>query len=152
MPNWCENEVVISGKPEDMKKFKEDAIIDGKFCFNNLIPRPSELDIMSGGYGSLERNKQKQLEKKQAENIKKYGAKDWYDWNCENWGTKWDIEWFEVLEEQYSDTEILLRLVFETAWSPGTGIYNYIVNNYSNLNVSWYYHEPGNQIAGYLPD
>lgn len=41
-------------------------------------------------------------------NIKRYKARDWYDWSCANWGTKWNacdtVVDFDVIE-------------FETAWS-----------------------------------
>ena len=39
----------------------------------------------------------------------------WYDWNCNNWGTKWDTD--AELTEHESDH---LQYVFSTAWSPPT--------------------------------
>jgi hypothetical protein len=41
------------------------------------------------------------------ENIEKYGAPTWYDWCCNNWGTKWNACESEV----YGQT-----LEFRTAW------------------------------------
>ena len=43
MPNWCNNEVVISGDKKEIKKFKEKAFKKNKdgeemFQFNNLVP------------------------------------------------------------------------------------------------------------------
>lgn len=43
-------------------------------------------------------------------NIKLYGATSWYDWRCQNWGTKWNS--YEV-----SFDEIGRQIGFNTAWS-----------------------------------
>ena len=146
MPNWCENRVEICGEPDEIKAFRKKAFDkDGKFQFANLKPMPKELDITSGfkGKGTPE---QKELEKQQAENIKKYGHKDWYDWNLANWGTKWDVEAYddEPNEEEY------IRLQFDTAWSPPIEFYTHIKADFPNLDISWFYDEPGMQFAGYL--
>lgn len=42
-------------------------------------------------------------------NIRKYGHATWYEWCCENWGTKWNA----YSNEQEDDDTI----IFETAWS-----------------------------------
>jgi|TARA_R100000458_G_C8183193_1_gene179482 hypothetical protein len=150
MPNWCENRVMISAeKKEDMKEFKKKAFKENKtdgaeiFQFNNLIPMPEELDIMSGFTNNKE--KKKELEKKQKENVKKYGFKDWYDWRNAKWGTKWDVEAMTEYEDDKS-----LEMEFETAWAPPTEVYYHIYKNFPNLEISWFYHEPGMQISGYL--
>ena len=39
----------------------------------------------------------------------KYGATSWYDWCCDNWGTKWNAY---SNEQEDEDT-----IIFETAWS-----------------------------------
>lgn len=56
------------------------------------------------------------LGKRILENINTYGYIDWYDWCCNNWGTKWnafDID-VEEMDEEYD--ECLVR--FTTAWVP----------------------------------
>jgi len=121
MPNWCENRVSFSAKTkEDMKDFKNKAfrkLEDGAevFQFNNLIPIPKE--------------------KKD----------DWYKWNTQNWGTKWDVE----AMTHYEDDKFI-EMEFETAWAPPTLVYDYIYNKFPRIEVSWFYHEPGMQYAGYL--
>ena len=62
------------------------------------------------------------------DNVAKYGAKDWYDWRIQNWGTKWDAIDSCVHSESYGGDmdayiEDLLRygeviITFDTAWSP----------------------------------
>lgn len=49
-----------------------------------------------------------------AEEIAAYGDQGWYNWNIENWGTKWDVGGnVEVIE----DTDSYWHLAFDTAWS-----------------------------------
>lgn len=47
---------------------------------------------------------------------------DWYSWNIENWGTKWDASIIDY--ERLDDNTI--SIVFDTAWSPPTKWYEYI--------------------------
>ena len=49
--------------------------------------------------------------KRVIDNIEKYGFMDWYDWSCNNWGTKWNACETEYNEENPS------QVSFQTAWS-----------------------------------
>lgn len=145
MPNWCENRISISGDKDKIDAFKKTALKGGEFKFNNLIPMPEELQNTTSGWLGEGTPEQKELEKKQVENLKKYGYKNWYDWANDVWGTKWDVD-ADVLAEDDDYIEIL----FDSAWCPPIGVFNYINKAYPDLNVSWFYHEPGCEIAGYL--
>ena len=70
----------------------------------------------------------------------------WYDWRLQNWDTKWDAYEVEVIDEDHDCVEIQ----FETAWSPPTAICNQIREDFPDIAVSWFYDEPGCEIAGYL--
>ncbi|OBS08984.1 DUF1281 family ferredoxin-like fold protein [Acidihalobacter prosperus] len=50
------------------------------------------------------------------ENRKRYGATTWYEWACNNWGTKWNAY-------DYDEVDGLREFVFDTAWSPAEPIY-----------------------------
>ena len=63
MPNWCMNDLRISGDTEEILRFIEDNKTDGEFCFKTLFPEPE--------YANPE---------------------DWYEWRVQNWGTKWDVD------------------------------------------------------------
>ena len=43
-----------------------------------------------------------------------------------------------------------LKSTFETAWSPPEEVCNAIREQYDDLSISWFYDEPGCEIAGYL--
>jgi len=128
MPNWCENRVLIQAdNKKDFKEFRGKAfkrrlnnkLLDKEmFQFNNLIPRPEEEDG------------------------------NWYNWNINNWGVKWDINFDNECIIDIDDTYV--EMEFQTAWGPPHLIYAYIVRNFPKVDVSWFYHEPGMELAGYF--
>ena len=71
----------------------------------------------------------------------------WYNWRVQNWGTKWDCYSLEI-----DDTDIPhgFEVTFETAWSPPEEVCTAIREQFDDLSISWFYDEPGCEIAGYL--
>ena len=63
------------------------------------------------------------------ENLRKlYGAENWYDWCCENWGVKWD-----AVDSSKTRTPRMLVYRFMSPWSaPEAAIYQ-ISRKYPNL-------------------
>jgi hypothetical protein len=70
----------------------------------------------------------------------------WYDWRVQNWDTKWDC--YDVVVTDHDPDQ--LEVEFNTAWSPPEAICSALREQYPELNVSWFYDEPGCEIAGYL--
>lgn len=121
MPNWVKNNVCVIGKKEDVNLFAERHLKhdeDG-FDFETIIPMPE--NIYRGSLG--------------AEEYKKYGQDNWYDWSIKNWGTKWGSKdtYVDGITE-YSDNTAELRFSFDTAWSCPEAIYVELGKLYSNLN------------------
>ena len=62
MPNWCWNNLEVSGDEIQLREFVEKSTIniekDDEFSFEGTLPRGDR--------------------------------KDWYEWSIANWGTKWD--------------------------------------------------------------
>jgi len=81
----------------------------GELDFNKIIPQPE--NIFNGSLG--EKEKQMCIEE---------GRPNWYDWNLENWNTKWGAYSFELNE----DDENTLSFDFQTAWNVPTPIMNKI--------------------------
>lgn len=53
-----------------------------------------------------------ELGKKSFNNLVLYGADTWYDWSCNNWGTKWNAYGYDT----GVDYNVGNKLWFETAW------------------------------------
>lgn len=56
---------------------------------------------------------------------------DWYNWRCENWGTKWDAYDIELDNDR---AEICMR----TAWAPPLPILNLLQERYPDLQMRVY--------------
>ena len=95
MPNHVKN-ILKFNKKKYPNIFKELLNEKGNFDFNLIIPTPD--NIYQGDLGEKER--------------KLYGKNNWYDWNCENWGTKWN-----AYDNEQKENEIYNVIIFETAWS-----------------------------------
>ena len=152
MPNWVTHRVYINGDVETIAKCSEHIFKDGKFTFNNIIPRAEELDVTAGSISHLgeewsklttdkerevfcekhkiTRDEDKALLQVYADNIKKYGFPTWYEWSIENWGTKWDA--CEVGYDIYKET---ITLWFDTAWSTPLPIFLELSKLFPTLDI-----------------
>lgn len=57
-----------------------------------------------------------------------YGSYDWYNWNCENWGTKWNAYNTAITE----NSPFLTEIEFDTAWSTPDPIIKALSVKYPN--------------------
>lgn len=69
---------------------------------------------------------------------------------CQNRVSFSDANAIQILD----DSPGYLSLAFDTAWSPPEGIYDalgqIIAEQDLDIRISWFYDEPGMQVAGYL--
>jgi hypothetical protein len=90
MPNWCAVSVRIEGRNNDIIKFRNSLNTpNGRgevvpFSFFQLVPRPHKEDD------------------------------NWYNWNCANWGTKWDARNVVIYKQEHN----CIIIQCDTAWSP----------------------------------
>ncbi len=171
MPNWCNNRVTLSAWDEEstsqLKEIKE--IFKGDNPFEKIIPPPdwknvplAEEDIeylgrKRGEVGELPI--EKQYFHPNGEPIpepslifESTGNSDdrWYNWQVDNWGTKWDINPSDV--EWNDDEEDYCIFYFDTAWSPPEEIAAALKRKFDKVSIQWFYDEPGMEFAGYLQD
>lgn len=119
MPNWCNNQIKISG--------------DGITAIKEILEaNPSGL-MFESLVGKLADG---QTEKEYIDN--------WYNTNCERWGCKWDVD-IELNDISFEDDSI--RLWIQTAWSPCNGFLE-LLNEKYGVDVENNYGEGGNDFAG----
>jgi hypothetical protein len=139
MPNWCDNQVSITGPNSVINKIekivKEEKDTEGLLQF--MYPMPAELkDTTADGSENKEM-------------IKKYGHSDWYSWATDNWGTKWDInEFYGVDRQKINDDESTISFAFSSAWAPPTGAYENFISENEDCSLEAKYHEPGCDFMG----
>ena len=134
MPNWCSNTIEIQGPSElidGIEQFLEEK--NGKDWFDFFSPTPDELKETT----SPNRN-----EENSALLVEKYGASDWYSWNVENWGCKWNCD----AQDWTRDDDNTLSFWFDSPWGPPTALYDFISNG--DWNVEAQYHEEGMCFVG----
>jgi hypothetical protein len=122
MPNWCSNTLSVSAESEkEILYFMEKLQCEDEqgnvqdFTFHSLVPRP------------------------------KNEEEDWYNWNIENWGTKWDVDDVAISVE-----EDVVYFNFDTAWSPPEQWIKKVAPMFPNLTFALTYHEGGMGFAGKL--
>jgi hypothetical protein len=119
MPNWCQNVATIVHEDKEKIDAIENELNkekDDVALFQMLRPRPAD----------------------QEEN--------WYSWNVENWGTKWDISYCDF--DRIDDYTI--KLNFDTAWGPCTTLYEHMETE--GYTVAAYYNEDGMCFCGQFVD
>ena len=111
-------------------------------CYNNISINLPVIEFYEDGVGSQAmRQNRWDLMKKLRDELNEHGCEhemildvlrpepkdigdDWYDWRCDNWGTKWaDIQAYELEPDLH-----LLQLSLETAWGPPLKICDYLTN------------------------
>jgi hypothetical protein len=80
-------------------------------------------------------------------NLETYGAKNWYDWCINNWGTKWGVyDSSGGRSEDYLTPTLVYN--FTTAWGPATEGFVKISENFPGLSFDMEYFEPGMCFCG----
>ena len=123
MPNWTSNEVRFKSRinsKRQLSKLKKrlkgvEYLVElasgektkewNDFDFNKIHKMPKALE-------NTVSPTQDGDEKKAEQRLKKYGAKNWYDWKCKNWGTKWNSVDTKIIEDEKDG----LTYTFNTAW------------------------------------
>ncbi len=123
MPNWCDNILDVYGPPEEVARFKAQAVgycpfmtdeerartEPCEFSFHNLFPIPTEV-LVKGDEGSAV-----------------------YHWECENWGVKWGAECDTVYCCFDETIPYRLHYRFDTPWDPPIKFLKHVSKNWPSL-------------------
>ena len=140
MPNWVNNELIITAEPEVINKivaqvsapferryydfFKEESEtkkIEKPFSFWNII-KPTDLEAYEDAKGKPQD-----------------GKDHWYNWNIRNWGTKWDVN--DVYGGTIRDDGKTISYAFDTAWSPPVEAIDKLAEQYPSAQLTLSYTE-----------
>ena len=141
MPNWCDNQITITGPNSVIDKIekivKEDDSHENNGLLNFFRPMPKQLEGTTSPSSSAKKP-QPMIE----------GFDNWYDWRCENWGTKWEVCEFYGVDRQ-GDT---ISFGFSSAWAPPIPAYQTFLMNMSeqkqDVSLKAYYYEGGCDFMG----
>lgn len=156
MPNHITNILSFKGNEEDINRLKifiksdDEQLID----FKKIVPFPKELEntvspiqkyITKEEYilqeKRLVKNELTEDEKKwgisryltkelSEEYINNFGSDNWYDWNCYNWGTKWNAY------DTYDNGD---DISFDTAWSTPYNVILQLSKIFPEINITLQY-------------
>lgn len=154
MPNHITNIMTVSGEAEAVKaclksiaSTEVDRGGERKIDFNKIIPSSPDLDIIAdglAGYLAVDNPFMSNTPVKllcealmaasdasidnfcrAVRNLNKHGAPSWYEWNCKNWGTKWNAYSIGEIEDN--------TISFDTAWSMPEPIFCKLSTMYPDL-------------------
>ena len=125
MPNWCDNQVTITGPSSVIDKIEKIVNEESNNAENGLLqffhPMPKELlDTEAGPTAKTKAEKDERKARKL-----EFGAENWYDWRVNNWGTKWEVCEFYGVDKQPDALigDSTISFAFSSAWSPPIGAY-----------------------------
>ena len=174
MPNWVTIHMVVNGKADRVKKFIElnqvtevELDMDGnpqldtdgitqktyvqKLTFAAAVPRPID-DPKYRVYPDAEGHLRISKEFPKTEPDGRVSYFDWWKFNTEQWGTKWDACDVEIGEvSEASDGTAEVDYDFQTAWSFPEPWFIELAKQWSDLDIDIYASEEDHQfyLAGH---
>ena len=139
MPNWCNNNITISGPAETISQLWKDAVM-AEGLLEAMVPMPEGLRETVKGTGD-------ELQ------IEKYdGFTNWYDWCVSRWGTKWDVSLEGIEYTDNEDGTASISGYFDSAWAPPIEAYNRFLEANEDCSLTASYYEMGCDFAGLYND
>jgi hypothetical protein len=139
MPNWCRNNLVITGNKDSIDELVKDITNDDDIIsLTNTMPTPTELTAVHSGsitiddirysnwYEDKDGTRRPVLDMTLDDLKAKYNCTNSIDWQYLNWGTKWgDCE--TVIDRKNDKT---LNVWFESAWGEPFMLLQHIAETY----------------------
>ena len=96
--------------------------LDSKFYVRYTDQKIMETDLKAPNASEL--IKQGQI---YVDNLLNYGATTWYDWRCNNWGTKWNATNTYIIDDN--------EIEFSTAWSCPVNIFKELSRQFNGVEI-----------------
>ena len=154
MPNWTSNIITVEGPKEVLDKFTADGepLKNGGYAFSSWIPIPETikkydttnhpngeglkvgepLDLFEKDSPIVTEELIEEFKQATKEQLEKYGVVGWYDWNCANYGCKWNMDFDRF--DRVSDTELVIEV--DTPWSAPANFLLTISKRYPELTIT----------------
>ena len=150
MPNWCDNQVTITGPSPVIDKIEKIVNEESNNAENGLLQffHPMPKALLETEAGPIAKTKAEKDERK-ARKLE-FGAENWYDWRVDNWQTKWEVCEFYGVDKQ-ADALIghsTISFGFSSAWSPPIGAYEQFLKDNEDCSLKAYYYEGGCDFMG----
>ena len=136
MPNWFYFTLNVSGEKKDVEQFvenvkgKEGTTFEGReFDFNHFIPQPEGL-YDRGDNGTH--------------------LPDWYIWNNQNWGTKWNAVCDDEMAISVDGFPFEHEYSLRTAWAFPSPVIAKMIEMYPNLDFNIVGEEESNAYGVYI--
>ncbi|MBU2753080.1 hypothetical protein HER14_19645 [Acidithiobacillus thiooxidans] len=79
--------------------------------------------------------------------LEEYGARSWYDWSIDNWGTKWGAYYGEYETTHSEAGTSKLDIHFCTAWSPASPVISALSEMYPDVEIEHHFLDEGGDFA-----
>ena len=145
MPNYCENDLYITGPKEDVAEAidfmgSNDRTID----FEKIVPYPEALRRMDEEYDAAKYSPEKiqEYEERYGDAGRAHGGE--LEWCVRHWGTKWNAMRTSIRETASNG----ICISFETAWSPPILIVQALGQRFPTVRFILEYFETGCAFCG----
>jgi hypothetical protein len=143
MPNWVYNSIGVDGKTEDLQSFiakatkprpwQDSEPDEERFSFWNFIaPDPTKLDLYFETNGSSKDPITGEVVRTGDNEF------NWYNWNIENWGCKWDASEITIDDSQ---GEGYFLIQFSTPWGMPTPVFQAMAEQHPELTFDFEWEE-----------
>ena len=140
MPNWCNNNIEITGPAKTINAIwtaaTAEGVAEGGGLLDAMVPMPKQLKQTVKGSGD-------ELQTEVHD-----GFTNWYDWSVERWGTKWDVDTEGLDYADNGDGTASIGGYFDSAWSPPVQAMATYGEQNPDVSITLDYHEPGMCFVG----
>lgn len=155
MPNWFELRIDITGKREEVQEFVQNVkgsksyeTEEYEFDFNHFIPQPS--NIFRGNISAKDRVNLESFTTSGKGGILINSVPNWYDWNRENWGTKWNSNLHSSDCSADHNLHYVHTYNMSTAWADPRPVLHKMIEMYPHLEFEIEGYEESNEYGIYM--